>query len=96
MTLYRVKTVNPGANSKQTTWVRATSRRDAEQFIREQYSRHYVESATPFETAPEDATVHTTTAAKTEDRRPERSEPADFGGGESTGVQDLLGGDDDE
>jgi hypothetical protein len=27
--------------------------------------------------------------------RPRRSEPADFGGGESTGVQDLLGGDDD-
>ena len=26
--------------------------------------------------------------------RPQRSEPADFGGGESTGVQDLLGGDD--
>ena len=25
---------------------------------------------------------------------PTRSEPADFGGGESTGVQDLLGGDD--
>ena len=25
--------------------------------------------------------------------RPQRSEPADFGGGESTGVQDLLGGD---
>ena len=24
---------------------------------------------------------------------PTRSEPADFGGGESTGVQDLLGGD---
>jgi hypothetical protein len=29
-------------------------------------------------------------------KRPRRSEPADFGGGESTGVQDLLGGDDDE
>jgi hypothetical protein len=27
--------------------------------------------------------------------RPERSEPADFGGGESTGVVDLLGGADD-
>lgn len=27
-------------------------------------------------------------------RQPSRSEPADFGGGESTGVQDLLGGDD--
>ena len=26
--------------------------------------------------------------------KPTRSEPADFGGGESTGVQDLLGGDD--
>lgn len=28
--------------------------------------------------------------------RPARSEPADFGGGESTGVQDLLGGGSDE
>lgn len=28
------------------------------------------------------------------DDHPRRSEPADFGGGETTGVQNLLGGDD--
>lgn len=61
--LYRVRTVNPGANCKQTTWVRAMSKRDAEQFVRERYSRHYVQSTTSFETPPSAVTVHTTAAA---------------------------------
>lgn len=59
-TLYRVRTINPGANSKQTTWVRAASRRDAEQFVRERYSRHYVKSTRQFEAAPDDEAVYTT------------------------------------
>lgn len=59
-TLYRVQTINPGANSKQTTWVRATSRREAEQYVRECYSRHYVSSTRQFETAPDDVKVYTT------------------------------------
>lgn len=44
-----------------------------------------------FEPAPEAAAENKADDADSE--RPRRSEPADFGGGESTGVQDLLGGD---
>lgn len=53
---YRVKSINAGANTKQTTWVRASSRRQAEQWVRERYSRHYIASALP-RTPPDDADV---------------------------------------
>ena len=53
---YRVKTVNLGANTKKTTYVRAPSRREAEQYVRELYNRHIVESALP-RPAPDDVDV---------------------------------------
>ena len=80
MPIYRVKSINPGANTKATTWVRADTRRQAEQYVRERNSRHMIESALE-RTPPKDADV--------EYANDRRSEPADFGGGESTGVQDL-------
>jgi hypothetical protein len=41
---YRVKSVNAGANARSTTWVKAPSRRAAEQHVRETLNRHFVES----------------------------------------------------
>lgn len=80
MPVFRVTSVNPAANTKATTWVRAPTKQQAKRYVREQYSRHMIESALE-RTPPEDADV--------ESVHPRRSEPADFGGGELTGVQEL-------
>lgn len=54
--IFRVKSINPGSDAKQTTWVRATSSWEAENHVREIYSRHYVESAVELD-SPDDAEV---------------------------------------
>jgi len=53
---FRVRSINPGANTKQTDWIRAHNRRQAEQWVRETYHRNFIRSALPRD-APDDVEV---------------------------------------
>ena len=55
--VYRVKTVNAAANSKSTTWVKATSRLQAKFYVEDMYARSVVQSCL-VRTPPTDAKIY--------------------------------------
>jgi len=55
--VYRVRTVDPGANAKSTKWVRATSRLQAKHYVEKIYSREVVRGCA-VRTPPADARIH--------------------------------------
>lgn len=55
--VYRVKTVNAAANSKSTTWVKATSRLQAKFYVEDMYTRAVVQSCL-VRTPPTDVKIY--------------------------------------
>lgn len=55
--MYRVRSIDAGANARSTTWVRATSRYEAKHYVQDRYKREVVESCVE-RTPPNNVTVH--------------------------------------
>lgn len=55
--IFRVRSVDPGANVSKTTWVRATSRYRAKHYVEDRYARNVAQSIVP-RTPPADAGIH--------------------------------------
>lgn len=51
--IYRVKSINPGANTKKTTWVRAPSSQKAVLHVERTKRHHYVDSVLEWDSIPD-------------------------------------------